>query len=69
MSAESYIVRIYRRDPRKRTKVAGVVEIVAEPPITHGFRSVEELQAILLQPSVAPSDAGEKKNRRRTDGE
>jgi hypothetical protein len=69
VSTESYIVRIYRRDPRKRTKVAGVVEIVAEPPVAHGFRSAEELQAILLQPTVAPSDAGERKNRRRTDGE
>jgi len=69
MSTESYIVRIYRRDPRERTKVVGVVEIVAEPPVAHGFRSAEELQAILLKPSVAPSDAGAKKRRRKADGE
>ena len=49
MNAESYIVRIYRRDSRERTQVAGVVEIVADSPRIRAFRNVAELQAILLQ--------------------
>jgi len=68
MSAQSYIVRIYRRDPRERTQVAGVVEIVAERPTIHGFRDAEELQAILLQPTVAARGRGTKKRARRADG-
>jgi hypothetical protein len=43
---ESYVVRIYRRNPRNRGRVAGTVEIVASGT-EHSFASLRELQQIL----------------------
>ena len=43
---ESYVVRIYRRNPRGGGRVAGTVEIVANGT-EHSFASLRELQQIL----------------------
>ncbi|MDD2732815.1 MAG: hypothetical protein PHF56_02650 [Desulfuromonadaceae bacterium] len=43
---ESYIVRIYRRDPKDSRKIAGQVEIIEEE-VKRTFGSREELWGIL----------------------
>ena len=43
---ESYIVRIYRRDERSRSKVAGTVESVTDGKEV-GFKNLHELERIL----------------------
>jgi hypothetical protein len=43
---ESYVVRIYRRDPWLSGRVAGMVEVVATDSQI-AFRSLRELQQIL----------------------
>jgi hypothetical protein len=44
---ESFVVRIYRRDGRGRSRIAGTVEEVARGTET-SFRNLRELQHILL---------------------
>jgi hypothetical protein len=43
---ESYVVRIYRRDPKNRRKLAGVVE-QAGASGEQAFHDLKELMAIL----------------------
>lgn len=45
-SAESYLVRIYRRDVREPRRVTGLVEII-ERERTETFKSADELLEIL----------------------
>jgi hypothetical protein len=52
---ESYIVRIYRRNRRNRSAVAGVVEDV-ETQDRRAFRSVTQLFEILGNGSLASGD-------------
>ena len=47
-SPESYVVRIYRRDPRLPSRVVGTVEVVADGS-ERGFKSLRELQQILAR--------------------
>jgi hypothetical protein len=44
--SESYVVRIYRRDPRSPESLSGVVER-SDREESHGFRSVDELLRLL----------------------
>ena len=44
---ESYVVRIYRRDPRWPSRLVGTVETVANGS-EQGFRNLRELQRILV---------------------
>ncbi len=44
--SESYVVRIYRRDPRNPTHVTGLVEC-ADPELNRMFHSVSELLELL----------------------
>lgn len=57
MSAESYVVRIYRREARNRDAVIGVVEAMPtgwQKP----FRSLAELTAILAEARAGPPAEG-----------
>lgn len=47
---ENYIVRIYRRDEKDRTKVTGVVESV-ERETRHTFHTLNSLRSVLMQGS------------------
>jgi hypothetical protein len=51
---ESYVVRIYRRDARLPSRVAGTVEVV-ESGSELSFTSLGQLQRILAQQGVRPS--------------
>jgi len=55
LAPESYVVRIYRRDPRSPRRIAGTVEIVASGT-ERSFTSLRELQQI-LGGSAAPAPA------------
>jgi hypothetical protein len=46
---DSYIVRIYRRDPNDQSKIAGIVETVSVGR-EDAFKSVEELAGIFTRP-------------------
>lgn len=50
---DSYVVRIYRRDPRAPARVVGTVEVVASGSEV-GFRSLRELEQVLLGAARAP---------------
>lgn len=43
---ESYLIRIYRRDPQDPRRIAGVVELIEQERTEH-FKSAEELMRIL----------------------
>lgn len=43
---ESYVVRIYRRDRKNRSRLSGVIEVVAKGTI-HRFTGTGELLAIM----------------------
>jgi len=45
---ENYIVRIYRRDEKDRTKVTGMVESV-ERETRHTFHTLNSLRSVLMQ--------------------
>ena len=51
-SPESYVVRIYRRDPRLPSRVVGTVEAVADGS-ERGFKNLRELQRILASRGAA----------------
>ena len=46
VAPESYVVRIYRRDPRRPGHIVGTVEVVASGS-EQGFKTLRELQRIL----------------------
>jgi hypothetical protein len=43
---ESYLIRIYRRDPQDPRRIAGVVELIEQERTEH-FKSAGELMRIL----------------------
>jgi hypothetical protein len=53
---ESYVVRIYRRGPGARGRIAGTVEIVASG-IERSFNGLRELQSILTRRAHATGNA------------
>lgn len=50
LAPESYVVRIYRRNPRDPARIAGTVEVVASGT-ERSFTGLRELQRILVSPS------------------
>lgn len=61
---ESYIVRVYRRDPKEPARMSGLVEIV-ESRARRAFHGSEELWAILAEAGrTALSDPGDPIDRR-----
>jgi hypothetical protein len=50
---ETYVVRVYRRDPARPAEIVGVVEQVGAEH-TERFSNVGELSAILIQPGKRP---------------
>ena len=56
-ASESYLIRIYRRDPRDPQLVAGLVELI-EKERTETFKNAGELLGIL---GIAGGTAGDKK--------
>jgi len=58
---ETYLIRIYRRDPADRNHLDGVLEIV-ERGVTYGFHGQDELWKLLISDEVtdargdSPSD-------------
>jgi len=55
---ETYVVRVYRRDPTRPDEVVGIVEQVGTERTTR-FSNVEELSAILIQLGKSqPKDGG-----------
>jgi hypothetical protein len=64
-AAESYLIRIYRRDLREPQRVAGVVELI-EQERTESFKSVEALMQILGIGSGSSSDGKGKKGKWRS---
>jgi hypothetical protein len=57
---DSYLVRIYRRDPQEPRRVAGLVEII-ERESSATFKSAEELMRIL---GIGGVSSGEKPGKR-----
>jgi len=45
---ETYVVRVYRRDPARPSEIVGIVEWIGAGRVLH-FRNAEELSAILIQ--------------------
>jgi len=45
---ETYVVRVYRRDPARPTEIVGIVEWIGAGSVLH-FHNAEELSAILIQ--------------------
>jgi hypothetical protein len=43
---ESYLIRIYRRDPQDPRRISGVAEFIEQERVAH-FKSVEELMRIM----------------------
>jgi len=55
---ETYVVRVYRRDPSRPDEVVGIVEQVGTEHTTR-FSNIEELSAILIQlRKHGPKDGG-----------
>ena len=50
MTTESYIVRIYRRDPRDTQKMIGLVEATDGTGVRRPFTTPDELCAVLNMP-------------------
>jgi len=53
-ACESFVVRVYRRDPRTPGRIAGTVELVASGQEL-GFSGLRELQAIFKQSPPLPA--------------
>jgi hypothetical protein len=53
-ACESFVVRVYRRDPQAPGRIAGTVEVVASGQEL-GFSGLRELQAIFKQRPPLPA--------------
>jgi hypothetical protein len=53
-ACESFVVRVYRRDPRAPGRITGTVEVVASGQEL-GFTGLRELQAIFKQRPHSPT--------------
>lgn len=60
---DSYILRIYRRDPTDATGITGTIEEAKEGAVRQRFANAEELVALL---TAAPTTAGKTRTKRKT---